>query len=76
MLGIFSAMAYALELTRFYLYGFLLSFAFLDFVPASLRDVAIQIPLGIAGLVIVTIGISLLVRFLNKYPAAEGMEEN
>ncbi len=75
VLGIFSAMAYALELTRFYFYGFLLAFAFLDFIP-SLQNLAIQVPLGIAGLVIVGVGIGLLVRFLGKYPAAEQLEEN
>ncbi len=77
ILAIFSAMAYALELTRFYFYGFLLAFSFLDIVPASLKDVAIQLPLGIAGLIIVAIGISLLMRFLQKYPVAnaeEGLE--
>jgi len=76
ILGIFSAMAYALDLTRFYFYGLLLSFAFLDLVPASLQDVAVQIPMGVAGLVIVAVGIGLLVRFLEKYPAAEQLEEN
>ena len=76
VLGIFSAMAYALELTRFYFYGLLLSVAFLDLVPASLQDVAVQIPMGIAGLIIVAIGVALLVRFLDKYPAAEQMEED
>ena len=77
ILAIFSAMAYALELTRFYFYGFLLAFAFMDIVPASLKDVTIQLPLGIAGLIIVAIGISLLMRFLQKYPVAnaeEGLE--
>ena len=79
ILAIFSAMAYALELTRFYFYGFLLAFAFLDIVPASLKDVAIQLPLGMAGLIIVAIGVVLLVRFLNDFPsvqmdAEEGLE--
>jgi hypothetical protein len=74
ILAIFSAMAYALELTRYYFYGFLLAFAFMDIVPASLKDVTIQLPLGIAGLIIVAIGVALLVRFLDKYPTANAEE--
>jgi len=75
VLGIFSAMAYSLQVTRFYFYGFLLAFAFLDFIP-YFQNMTIQVPLGLAGLVITTVGIVLLVRFLEVYPAAEGMEEN
>ena len=71
VLAIFSAMAYTLELTRYYFYGLLLSVAFLDIVPASLQGTLIQVPLTLAGLLIVGIGVYLLIRFLDKYPVAE-----
>jgi len=74
VLGVFSSMAYALDLTRFYFYGALLGFAFLDIVPVSLQDSLTQIPLALAGLLIVGIGVYLLIRFLDKYPVAEAEE--
>ena len=68
ILGIFSAMAYTLQITRFYFYGLLLGFAFLDMIDIPFPNLTIQVPLTVAGLVIVSVGVVLLARFLKNYP--------
>lgn len=74
VLAIFSALAYALELTRFYFYGALLGFGFLDIAPASLQGTLIQVSLALAGVVIVGVGVYLLIRFLEEYPVMKAEE--
>ncbi|MCK4489245.1 MAG: hypothetical protein KAU23_03245 [Anaerolineales bacterium] len=66
VLLIFSAMAYTLDLTRFYFYGLILglSFPLQNLLPAYPR-----FPVLTAGIVIVAVGIVLLTRFLKDFPA-------
>ncbi|MGB2954519.1 MAG: hypothetical protein WBB64_00985, partial [Anaerolineales bacterium] len=71
VLAIFSAMAYTLELTRYYLYGLLLG---ASFPLPTIFPISDGLPTLLSGVVIVSIGAVLLVRFLDKYPAVG--EEN
>ena len=73
VLAIFGAMAYTLELTRYYFYGLLLGVSFPLPVIFPISD---GLPTLLSGVVIVSIGAILLVRFLAKYPAVPEMEEN
>ena len=73
VLGIFSAMAYTLELTRFYLYGLLLG---ATFPLQTLLPVYQGIPYFVSGAIMIGIGAVLLARFLREYPAvAADLEE-
>ena len=73
VLGIFSVMAYTLELTRFYLYGLLLG---ATFPLQTLLPVYQGIPYFVSGAIMIGIGAVLLVRFLREYPAvAADLEE-
>jgi len=66
-------MAYTLELTRYYFYGLLLG---ASFPLPSIFPINNGLPSLLSGVVIVSVGAVLLVRFLAKYPAAEQLEEN
>ena len=73
VLGIFSVMAYTLELTRFYLYGLLLG---ATFPLQTLLPVYQGIPYFVSGAIMIGIGAVLLARFLREYPAvAADLEE-
>jgi len=73
VLGIFSAMAYTLELTRFYLYGLLLG---ATFPLQTLLPVYQGIPYFVSGAIMIGIGAVLLARFLREYTAvAADLEE-
>ena len=71
VLAIFSAMAYTLELTRYYFYGLLLG---TSFPLPTIFPIYNGLPTLLSGVVIVGIGAFLLVRFLDKYPAADAVE--
>jgi hypothetical protein len=72
ILAIFSAMAYTLKLTRFYLYALLLGFS----IPLqTLVNDNYWLPLMSSGVIITVIGIILLSRFLKKYPLMDHGEE-
>ena len=66
VLLIFSAMAYTLDLPRFYFYGLILG---LSFPLQALLPVNPRFPVLAAGTVILAVGIVLLTRFLKKFPA-------
>ena len=74
VLLIFSAMAYTLDLSRFYFYGLILglSFPLQNLLPAYPR-----FPVLTAGIVIAAVGVVLLSRFLKDFPAvaADAAEE-
>ena len=72
VLAIFGAMAYTLELTRYYFYGLLLG---VSFPLPSIFPISDGLPTLLSGVVIVSIGAILLVRFLAKYPAVAEAEE-
>ena len=73
VLGIFSVMAYTLELTRFYLYGLLLG---ATFPLQTLLPVYQGIPYFVSGAIMIGIGAVLLARFLREYTAvAADLEE-
>ena len=66
VLLIFSAMAYTLEMTRYYLYGLLLG---ATFPLQSLLPLYQGIPYFVSGAIIIGIGAVLLTQFLREYPA-------
>ena len=72
VLAIFSAMAYTLELARFYFYGLILG---LSFPLQTLLPVYSGFPVLAAGVIIVAVGAVLLVRFLKDFPEADTAEE-
>ncbi|MGB2962454.1 MAG: hypothetical protein WBB69_00520 [Anaerolineales bacterium] len=68
ILVIFSAMAYTLQLTRYYLYGLLFGASLL--LQAILSDRWFEgLPVLLSGVIIVGIGVYLLTRFLKEFPA-------
>lgn len=71
VLAIFSAMAYTLELTRYYFYGLLLG---VSFPLPTIFPISDGLPTLLSGVVIVSVGVVLLVRFLAKYPAVAEAE--
>ena len=71
VLAIFSALAYSLNLTRFYLYALLLGFSF------PLQAILGKngwLPLLTSGLIITASGIFHLVRFLKNFPPVDQSE--
>lgn len=72
VLAVFGTMAYTLELTRYYFYGLLLG---VSFPLPSIFPISDGLPTLLSGVVIVSIGAILLVRFLAKYPAVAEAEE-
>jgi len=72
VLLIFSAMAYTLDLSRFYFYGLILG---LSFPLQTLLPAYPRFPVLTAGIVIVAVGVVLLTRFLKDFPAANTYEE-
>ena len=74
VLLVFSGMAYALGLTRFYFYGLILG---ASFPIQSLLQVYKGFSVLVAGGLIVAVGIVLLTRFLKDFPivAADAAEE-
>lgn len=77
VLGIFSTMAYSLNVLRYYLYGLLFGAGML-LQALHLPGLYEGVPMLAAGGAITLIGVYLLIRFLNKFPAAdaEGEVEN
>jgi hypothetical protein len=67
VLAIFGAMAYTLELSRYYFYGLLLG---ASFPLQTLLPVYSGFPVLAAGVVIVVVGAVLLTRFLKEFPAS------
>ena len=74
ILGVFCAVAYTLELTRYYLYGLLFGTSML--LQAIITDRWYEgLPLLLSGVIVVGIGIFLLTRFLKEFPAVAETEE-
>ena len=71
VLGVFSGIAYTLEMTRFYLYGLLLGACF---PLQTILPIYQGTPYFFGGAVMIGIGASLLARFLKQYPAADAEE--
>jgi hypothetical protein len=70
ILGIFSAMAYTLQLTRYYLYGLLFGASLL--LKAFLSGRWFEgLPILLTGGIIIVIGAYLMSRFLKSYPPAD-----
>ena len=68
ILAVFCAMAYTLEMTRYYLYGLLFSASLL--LQALMQEGWYEgLPMLLAGGIIVGIGVYLLTRFLKQFPA-------
>jgi len=68
VLGIFGAIAYTMNIQRYYLYGVLLAATFMiQIIPPTYEG----IPFLVAGAIITVIGIALLYRFLKAYPVQE-----
>jgi hypothetical protein len=66
---IFSAMGYIFGVTRVYFYGWMLGFANLASVYLShSAGWTLLVPLATAAMIIILIGVTLLVRFLDNYP--------
>ena len=75
IVGLFSLLAYFSGVLRLYLYGWLIGLGNLASTALSLyAGMAFNLPLVIAAGIILLIGVSLFIRFLNKYPipTAEG----
>lgn len=75
IIGLFSLLAYTSGVLRLYLYGWLIGLGNLASTALSLyAGMAFNLPLVIAAGIILLIGVSLFIRFLNKYPipTAEG----
>ena len=69
IVGLFSAMGYVFGVPRLYFYGWLLGGSNLISVIVNRgAPEGFNIPLGIAAGVILLIGLSLLVRFVRRYP--------
>jgi hypothetical protein len=67
--AIFSAMGYIFGVTRVYFYGWMLGFANLASVYLShSAGWTLLVPLATAAMIIILIGVTLLVRFLDNYP--------
>ena len=68
ILAVFCAMAYTLEMTRYYLYGLLFGASLL--LQALMQEGWYEgLPMLLAGGIIVGIGVYLLTRFLKQFPA-------
>jgi hypothetical protein len=69
IIGLFSLMAYLSGVLRLYLYGWLIGLGNLASTALTLyAGYAFNLPLVIAAGIILLIGLSLLIRFLKKYP--------
>ena len=68
ILAVFCAMAYTLEMTRYYLYGLLFGTSLL--LQALMPEGRYEgLPMLLSGGIIVGIGVYLLTRFLKQFPA-------
>ena len=65
--------AYMTQVLRFYIYAVLV---FVAFLLIQVVDVSFELPVTIAGGIIVLSGVGLFVRFLQKYPRETGEETN
>jgi len=73
VLGIFGAIAYTMNIQRYYLYGVLLAATFMvQIIPPTYEG----LPFLAAGAIITIIGIVLLYRFLKAYPVQEEEASN
>jgi hypothetical protein len=73
ILSIFGSIAYTLEMTRFYLYGFMLS---ISLILQAFLDTYDGVQFLASGLIITVIGFFLMHRFLKQFPEQLAAADN
>jgi hypothetical protein len=69
IVGLFAVIAHSYGIARLYLYGWLMGIGMLVSTALFLyQGSQFQYPLAIAGVIVLTIGVVVLVRFLRDYP--------